>query len=350
MTDIEKADLGPASDRPIIVEITRGNLVESRHVVDAAIVDPDGKVVESWGNIEHPVYPRSANKPLQAIPLVESGAADAFDLPDLNVSLACASHAGEKIHVDTVLAWLDKLGLSDDDLECGGHYARNPKVLLEFFKSGAPVRQANNNCSGKHSGMLTHAVHLGDPTKNYIEPDHPVQQRITRTLGEMYGVDMSNAQVGTDGCSIPTYAIPTRAMALGMARFTNPDGLDNDRANACRRIARAMMAEPYMVGGMDSFCTKLMAAAKGKVAAKTGAEGVYMAGLPSKGLGIALKCQDGNGRAAEIALAAILDRYDVLAEDERQKIAVYLKAPVMNVNGLTVGRMRAVSSAAAAPF
>jgi len=350
MTNIEKADLSSVSDQPIVVEITRGNIVESRHIVDAAIVDPDGLIVESWGKIEHPVYPRSANKPLQAIPLLESGAADAYELPDLNISLACASHNGEAIHVDTVLAWLNKLGLSDDDLECGGHYARKQNVLLDFFRSGAPLRQANNNCSGKHSGMLTHAVHMGDPTKNYIEPDHPVQQRITRVLGEMYGVDMSNAPVGTDGCSIPTYAVPTRAMALGMARLANPDGLDKDRARACWRIAQAMMAEPYMVSGMESFCTQLMAAAKGKIVAKTGAEGVYMAGLPGKGMGIALKCQDGTARAAEIALAAILDRYDVLAENERQEIANYLKAPVMNVNGLMVGRMRAVSSAAAAPF
>ncbi len=350
MTETNKADLGKPGNAPIIVEITRGSMVESRHIVDLAVVDADGKIVEAWGDVEHPVFPRSANKPLQAIPLIETGAADAFALPDRNISLACASHAGEPIHINTVLAWLGKLSLSDDDLECGGHFARNPKILIDFVKSGEPLRQANNNCSGKHTGMLSHAVHMGDPSKGYVQPDHLAQRRVTRILGEMYGVDMANAAMGTDGCSLPTYAVPTRAMALGMARFANPDALDNDRAVACRRIAQAMMAEPYMVAGLERFCTLLMETARGKVVAKSGAEGVYMAGLPGRGFGIALKCRDGQGRAAETVLAAILDRHDVLTEDERRRLSDYIQGPIFNVNGLTVGHMQAVSSAAAAPF
>ncbi len=343
-------DLDAPGAQPVVVEVTRGGIVESRHLVDLAIVDTDGKVVEAWGDVARPVFPRSANKPLQAIPLAETGAADAFALEDKHLSLACASHNGERVHVETVLSWLDRIGLNDDDLECGGHYARNPKVLLDFAASAAPLRQANNNCSGKHAGMLSHAVHAGDKPKGYIEPDHPVQQRVTAVLGEMYGVDMSQAPRGVDGCGIPTYAVPVRAMAAGMARFANPDALSPDRAAACRRIAGAMMAEPYMVAGMDRFCTELMAAANGRVTAKTGAEGVYMAGLPDRGLGIAMKTHDGNGRASEAVLAAALVRLDALDETMRETLADRINTPVANVRGRTVGEIRPVNAAAAAPF
>ncbi len=343
-------DLGRPGFDPILVEVYRGDIVESRHLVDAAVVDTDGKIVEAWGDVARPVYPRSACKPLQAIPLVESGAAEAFELGDKEIALACASHNGEPVHVETVLTWLDRLGLGDDDLECGGHLARNPTVLSAFVQSGAPLRQANSNCSGKHSGMLSHAVHLGEATGGYIEPAHPVQCRVKAALAAMYGLDLDRAPIATDGCGIPTLAVPTTAMAQAMARFANPDGLESERAAACRRIARAMLAEPYMVAGMERFCTELMRAARGRVLAKTGAEGVYMAGLPETGMGIALKTHDGTGRGAEMVLAALLRRHKVLDEAAQVALSDRLDPILHNVRGREIGRLRAAHWSIAAPF
>jgi L-asparaginase II len=317
--------MNDATERPpLVVEATRGPLVESRHLVDAALVDAAGAVVEAHGAIDDPVYPRSACKPLQALPLVESGAADAFGLSQRELALACASHNGEPVHVEAVLAWLARLGLSDDDLECGAHLPRQEPVLAEFVRSGAALRQAHNNCSGKHAGMLTTAVHLGEPTRGYIGREHPAQRRVAAAMGELCGVRL--AAFGIDGCGIPAFALPLRALALGMARLPGrPAG---------RRIVEAMIAEPYMVAGRGRACTELMQAANGAVALKTGAEGVYMATLPAQGLGVALKARDGAGRGAEIAVAMLLGRLGALPQELARR-------SIRNVCGLAVGELRA---------
>jgi L-asparaginase II len=311
---------------PLVVEATRGLLVESRHLVDAAVLDASGGVAQAHGAIDAPVYPRSACKPLQALPLVESGAADAFGLSPKELALACASHNGEPVHVEGVLAWLGRLGLSDDDLECGAHLPRQEPVLAEFVRSGAKLRQAHNNCSGKHAGMLATAVHLGEPTKGYIGREHPVQRRVAAAMGEL--CDCRLDDFGIDGCGIPTFALPLRNLALGMARLA-------DRP-AGRRIVDAMIAEPYMVAGRGRACTELMQAGKGAVALKTGAEGVYMATLPERGLGLALKARDGAGRAAEMALAKLLAKLGALPEELAHR-------PLRNVRGLTIGELRAAA-------
>jgi L-asparaginase II len=308
---------------PLVVEATRGPLVESRHLVDAVALDADGRLVEAFGEIDRPIYPRSACKPLQALPLLETGAADAFGLTGQEIALACASHNGEPVHVDGVLAWLGRLGLSDDDLECGAHPPRQEAVLAEFARSAAPLRQAHNNCSGKHAGMLTTAVHLGEPTKGYVGREHPVQRRVAAVLAELCGAALDAC--GIDGCGIPTFAVPLRNLALGMARLpARPAG---------RRIVQAMIAEPYMVAGRGRACTELMQAAGGAVALKTGAEGVYMAVLPDRGLGLALKARDGAGRAAELAVADLLARLGALPDG-------FARRPLRNVRGLVVGELR----------
>ena len=317
--------MNDATERPpLVVEATRGPLVESRHLVDAALVDASGAIVDSHGLIDAPVYPRSACKPLQALPLVESGAADAFGLSAAELALACASHNGEPAHVEAVLAWLARLGLSDDDLECGAHLPRQEPVLAAFARSGAPLRQAHNNCSGKHAGMLATAVHLGEPTRGYIGREHPVQRRVAAAMGELCGLTLD--VYGIDGCGIPNFAVPLRHLALGMARLpARPAG---------RRIVEAMMAEPFMVAGTGRACTEMMQAGGGAVALKTGAEGVYMASLPERGLGLALKARDGAGRAAEIAVGRLLAGLGALPER-------FARRSLRNVRGLAVGELRA---------
>ncbi|MEQ9639217.1 MAG: asparaginase [Alphaproteobacteria bacterium] len=342
---------GKPGDDPIVVAITRGKLVESHHLVDLAVVDADGGLVGGWGAVDHPVYPRSACKPLQALPLVESGAADAFGLEAKHLALACASHAGEPVHVDTVLAWLEKIGLSDDNLECGAHYPRNEAVFRALVKSGDELRQAHSNCSGKHTGMLTTAIHLGEPTAGYIRADHPVQRRIRAVLGELCGADLEDAEHGIDGCGIPTIPINLRALALGITRLATPTTLAPARAAACNRITSAMLAEPYMVAGRDRACTAIMRAAAGDAIAKTGAEGVYMAALPGRGIGLALKARDGAGRAAEVACVTALRHLGGLPETVADNaVAAILDTRLHNVVGLPVGDMHAQGWADRAGF
>jgi len=333
--------LAPPGPEPILVEVTRGPLVESRHAVDAAVVDASGALVAAWGEVDRPIYPRSASKPLQALPLVESGAADAFGLGAKELALACASHSGEPVHVETVRAWLGRLGLSEADLECGAHPPRGGMPLEHFIRSGTALGPAHNNCSGKHSGMLSHAVHRGEPIAGYVEHEHPVQRRVAAALGELCGVDLANWPRGVDGCSIPTFAIPLESLALGLARFANPDALAPERQAACRRLAAAMWEEPYMVAGLGRCCTAILGAAAGRVVAKTGAEGVYVAGLVGRGLGLAVKARDGAGRAAEVALLALLVHLAALDEAARTALAPFAAPEVRNVRGRVVGRLAA---------
>jgi L-asparaginase II len=328
---------------PLVVEVTRGGMVESRHRAAVAVVDADGKVVRGWGDFERPVYGRSAIKPLQALPLVESGAADRFGVTQKELALACASHSGEKQHVDAVAAWLARIGLDAGDLECGSHLPIEDAAMQEFLRSGAKLTALYNNCSGKHTGFLATALHQGEPTRGYIRYEHPVQQRILGVLEQMCGLDLGGAARGIDGCGIPVIAIPLGNMALGMARLADPADLPAARAAAARRIVAAMTAEPFMVAGSRRFCTVVMAALGAKAAIKTGAEGVYCAALPELGLGVAIKVDDGAGRAAEVAMGEVLLHLGVIDEQMRRRLADCLSPPILNRAGLETGRVRPAS-------
>lgn len=335
-----RADLPADPANPILVEVTRGPIVESRHRGSAAIVDITGKVAKSWGDHTAAVYPRSAIKPLQAIPLVECGAAEAFGLGDAEIALACASHGGESRHTEAVTAWLAKIGLAGEDLECGAHWPTHERTTHAMAKAGEAPAAIHNNCSGKHTGFLTTAVHKGEKTTGYIRFDHPVQQRIVGVLEAMCGVDLGNAPRGIDGCSIPTIAIPLENLAYGMARFGAPDGLPESRAAACRRIASAVAAEPFMAAGAGRYCTEVMRVTGRSVLLKTGAEGVFCAAIPDDGLGISLKCDDGATRAGEIMMSAVLRHIGVLTEEMEAKLARRIVMPLENRNGIHVGDVR----------
>lgn len=265
------------------------------------VVDTDGGVVRSWGDPRRRTHPRSAVKPLQALPLVETGAADAFGLGDVELALACASHEGETAHVAAVEAWLGRIGCSPRDLECGA-------------QAGRGTSASANNCSGKHAGFLTVARHLGAPTGGYRHGDHPVQQLVTAALAGATGVAIDPTDAGIDGCGIPVHPVPLSAMATAGARFGAPDRWPDPRPQAARRLAAAMVAQPWYVAGTDRLCTHLLGAGAGDLLVKGGAEGVQLASLPTPGLGIAVKAEDGARRAAEMALGhalATLDHADV---------------------------------------
>ena len=327
-------------DDPVLVEVTRGAMVESRHHGAAAVVDAAGRVVESWGDVERPVYARSALKPLQALPLVESGAADRYGLGDDELALACASHHGEARHVAGVSGWLRRIGCGVGDLECGSHAPLDPAAAAALIRAGEPPSALHSNCSGKHAGFLTAARFFGEATRGYIAPDHPAQRRVLAVLEGMTGLDLSRTPRGTDGCGIPVIGLPLAGLARAMARMVDPQGVAAERAAAARRLLDAMAAAPLMMSGSTGFPTALLSAAGAAVRAKPGAEGVFAAALPALGLGVALKIDDGSGRAAEVALAAILLRLGCLDEAARQKLGDRLRPPVRNIAGLVTGEIR----------
>ena len=329
-----------AARNPLTVEVTRGGMVESCHRGAAVVMDAKGNAVHAWGEIERIVYPRSAIKPLQALAVVETGAAEAFAVTDAELALASASHSGQPQHMDVVLAWLKRIGLGANDLECGAHEPLDPETTKARVRAGESPGPADNNCSGKHAGMLTTAKHLGEETAGYTRPGHPVQQRLRAILTDIGGADLSQAPEGTDGCGIPVFGMPLSAMARAMARMADTGGLEAGRAEAAGRIVTAMMSNPLLVSGRGRFDTIAMEAANGAFAVKTGAEGVHGAILPRLGLGVAVKIDDGARRAAQVAMAAILDYLGVLDGKAKVALAGFLETPVLNEKGERVGEIR----------
>ncbi|HEX3653048.1 MAG TPA: asparaginase [Rhizomicrobium sp.] len=322
---------------PILVEVTRGPLVESIHRGAVAIARADGSLVLSLGDMETPIYPRSSLKPIQALPLLESGAADAFGLGEEEIALACASHSGEPMHTSRVAAWLKTIGCAESDLACGPQAVRYEPVRIDMLRHGYLPARIHNNCSGKHTGFLTVARHWSIATDGYEHHDHPVQRAIATALAELTGIE-AELPWGVDGCAAPNFALPLPAFARALAKLANPSGLPAARAEAIRRIVRAMIAHPELVAGTGRSDTVLMRAAGGRVATKAGAEAYYAAIISEAGLGIALKIDDGAGRAAETAIAAILDKLALLSGDP--EVHALIRAPVLNTRGAIVGERR----------
>ncbi|PCH82537.1 MAG: asparaginase [Hyphomicrobiales bacterium] len=324
---------------PVLVEVTRGNTVESVHHGAIAVVDANGKTVVEIGDIDVPVFPRSAIKGLQAIPLVESGAVDKFNLPLEALAIACASHNGEQRHVDTAAAMLSAAGLNEDAYECGVHWPKRVEDHAHLHAAGGPG-QLHNNCSGKHAGFLCASVALGLDTHGYVEESHPLQREVKAVLEAMSGVVHEQDVCGRDGCSIPTYAIPLRNAALAFARFGTGVGLDKSRATAAKRIRKAVAAAPFMVAGTGRFCTSVMDLFGERAFVKVGAEGVFCASLPELGLGVALKCSDGGVRAAEVLMAAVLAAKLSSTEAEEASLTPHLLQKLENWRGFHVGDVR----------
>ena len=327
----------------ILVEVTRGNVVESVHRGSVCVSDGSGAIVYSRGVVDSPVFPRSAIKAIQALPLVETGAADSFGFSDTELSLACASHSGEELHVSTARGMLEKAGLDESCLECGGHFSSQFPVALaqaQIYEGTPPA--ICNNCSGKHSGFLATCAHEGDDVGGYVTPDHAAMRRVRSALEDVTGVRHEERFRGTDGCSIPTYAIPLTAMAHGFARMATGTGLAPNRAKAGRRLLEACMAEPFYMAGTDRFCTTYMTLGGGRLFAKTGAEGVFCAAIPELGYGIALKAHDGGTRAAEALMAGIT--LELLPKDDplREALEKLSTITLRNWNGIETGTIRAV--------
>jgi L-asparaginase II len=326
---------------PILVEVTRDPLVESVHTGAFAVSDAKGRLRLAAGDVERPIFPRSSLKPVQAVPLIETGAADAFQVSDEEMALACSSHSGEPMHTTRVAAWQERIGCSVSDLACGPHRPVHEKTATEMIVRGERWTPLHNNCSGKHTGFMTLARHLHAPVAGYQLVDHPAQQQVEKALKEMAGVS-GEMPYAVDGCTVPNFALPLTALARAVAQFADPSGLSPARREATNRVVRAMTAHPELVAGTGRACTNLMRETRG-IVVKTGAEGVYIAIIPELGLGAALKIDDGAGRASETAIAALLIALGAVRDGGAA--AALARAPVPNTRGVPVGERRAVFDA-----
>ncbi|MBC2884697.1 asparaginase [Ochrobactrum sp. CM-21-5] len=322
---------------PVLVEVFRGAVVESRHRGAIAVFDGDGRKVFALGDIERPTFPRSAIKSIQALPLVESGAADAFGFDDADLAMACASHSGEEEHAARAALMLKKAGLDSTALECGSHWPFQQPVLIKLAQSGKTPTPLHNNCSGKHAGFLAACVHCGMDTKGYVALGSGIQDMVRDTMAEVTGAAHDVDHCGTDGCSIPTYAIPLSKLAHGFAKMATGTGLGEKRAKAARRLIHACMTEPFYVAGTKRACTELMRVAPGRIFAKTGAEGVFCGSVPELGLGFALKCDDGATRASEAMTAWLLARLFHKEEALSAKLGGFANLEMKNWNGIPFG-------------
>ena len=332
-----------------LVEVRRGGITESRHRGHVVAVGPDGNVIAQLGIPETVTFLRSSAKPFQAMPLLVSGAADAFGFTDREVALACASHNGEPIHTELAASMLKKIGLGPEALKCGIHEPYSAAAAQELRARGEQPNVLQNNCSGKHVGMLAVAVHLGAPTETYNKAEHPVQLAIGKTVAQFSGVPVEDLAVGIDGCAVPVFGITVKGMALAYARLVAPPAdFDEATKNACRRIVRVMSSYPELIGGTtDRLDTEIMRAASGRLVSKVGAEGVYTSGvLPCeewpRGLGLALKIEDGDDkRARPTVVIEALRQLGILRDESLEAVARYAFFPILNRPGELVGEVRA---------
>jgi len=333
-----------------LVEVRRGGITESWHRGHVIAVEPDGNVVAYLGVPQTTVtFLRSSAKPFQALPLLVSGAAERFGFTDREVALACASHNGEPIHTELAASMLEKIGLGPDALKCGIHEPYSLEVARELRERGEAPNVLQNNCSGKHAGMLALALHLGAPTETYIKPQNPVQLAIGKTIAQFADMPIEDLAVAVDGCAVPVFGMTVKAMALAYARLVSPpQSFDETTRRACARIVRVMSAYPELIGGTsDRLDTEIMRAAPGRLVSKVGAEGVYTAGVNPceewpRGLGLALKIEDGDDRRARpTVVVESLRQLGVLKDESLEAVARYAYFPVLNRPGDVVGEIRA---------
>jgi L-asparaginase II len=344
-----KETVNPNASAPPLVEVTRGEMVESRHRGVIAVVDADGAVIARHGDIETRTWYRSAAKPFQTIPILTSGAAERFELSDRDLAVITGSHSGEATHRAAVADILERIGLDESALQCGPHTPFDEAMARQLRAAGLPATPLHNNCSGKHAGMLAFARHIGEAIESYLEPAHPIQQQIRVVVARFADAPVEDVAVAVDGCSAPVFGLSLEAMARGYAQLVAVEQTDIEPAlaAAASRIVHAMCEHPEMVGGATKrLDTDLMRVAGGQIISKVGAEGVQLLGVKPgarypRGLGIAIKIEDGDiRRARDPVVIETLRQLGLLDEPQRAALAGYARAAVRNHRRLVVGDVR----------
>ncbi|UFJ59902.1 asparaginase [Brevibacillus sedimenti] len=324
----------------VVAKVYRGEIVESSHLGHVAVVDAKGTLLYWYGDPHRLTFARSSMKPIQAIPVVETGAADRFGLEPADLSLCCASHSGELRHRERALAMLVRCGHTEAALQCGAHVPRDEESYKQLLREDKPLTPVYSNCSGKHAGMIATAVHLGEDVATYHHPDHPVQQRILDAVSDLTSYPREKIALAVDGCGVPVHCLPLSHCAWAYAKLAKPDVIAApQRRQAVRRITDAMTAHPEMVGGNHRYCTDLMRAFRGRVIGKAGAEAVYCLGDRQTGLGIAVKIEDGGARALYAVVNEVLRQLGIGTDGPLEELAAYTEPAVTTMSGVAVGRI-----------
>lgn len=322
-----------------LAEVYRGGRLESSHSGHIAVVNSDGKLLYFAGDPYRLTYARSSVKPIQAIPVLETGAADKFSLTDVDLAVICSSHNGELQHTDRVLSILHKAKIGVETLQCGIHIPLAIDVYEKLIREGKEPTPLYNNCSGKHAGMLLTAKHMGEPLEDYYKPEHPVQQRILKVISVIAEYQIDKIGIGKDGCGAPVHAMPLERLAYSFARLADPKTLGNERAMVIKKITTAMTDYPEMVGGTGRFCTDFMKVAKGRLFGKLGAESVYLIGDKKLGIGIAIKIEDGSYRALYPAALEILKQLNMLTREQLEQLMPHYMPKLKNAREEEVGEI-----------
>jgi L-asparaginase II len=342
-----------------ILELTRGHVVEATHLGSIVVVDSTGKLLHSYGDPHTVAFLRSSAKPFQAIPFVERGGVEHFNFTQSELAISCASHETAQIHLDTVRAMQAKIGIQEDELQCGAHLPSDASMLRMIIQQNIKPTPNFNNCSGKHTAMLAHAKMRGLPLEDYLNPAHPIQQDILSTFSEMCGIEKEKVGLGIDGCSAPNFAIPLVNAALGMAHLCDPRTLIDARATACAKITTAMTSHSEMVSNHGEFDCELMKAGAGKIITKRGAEGFQIIGLMPgvygrNGVGIAFKVTDGDAsrmnedletstRVRPAVTLEILRQLNALNEAQLKSLAKFGPTKQLkNYRGLVTGESHSI--------
>lgn len=324
---------------PVLVRRWRGERAESLHRGAWVLVDTSGNVLAGAGTSDVPIFARSSTKALQALPLIETGAADRFFYDTEETALALASHNGEPCHTRVVERILARLGLSETALHCGPHQPYDHDTAFEMRRRGELPSSLHNNCSGKHAGFLALAAHLGTAPELYLEPECEPQQRVRQAVLEMTGTAPADLSIAIDGCSAPTFQLPLRNLAWGFARFANPAGLDPERRKACERLADAVARHPELIGGtQNQICSAIARATGGRLFPKIGAEAVYIVGERGGDRALAIKMDDGQKAGLLPLILHLLRRFGLAREEELDALSRWAAGPIRNFAGLDVGR------------
>lgn len=327
-------------ENPVLVEVLRGDVIESYHRGAVAVVDGEGRYRLSLGDITADHFPRSSLKLIQVLPLLESGAADALGLSQSQLALCCSSHNGEPLHTDMVDEWLESFALEDDVLECGVVLPMRTVIAHEMLKAGSEPRRCHHMCSGKHMGMLSLCKHKGYTLHQYSDYKHPSQQDWLKVLEDLSGVQIDDMAWDYDGCGLPAVSLPLEKMALAQAQFFNPDQ-PKVRRLAMRRVLQAVVRHPEYLAGTNRLCTDIVKASNGNIIVKTGAEGYFVGVVPSENTGFALKIDDGATRASNAAIGGLISKMGWERFLTRSDLQQYFNPNIQNSQGRTVGQLRA---------
>lgn len=324
----------------VVANVYRGEQIESSHLGHIAVVDQHGNLLYSYGDPDRLTFARSSMKPLQAIPIVETGTADRYQLEPADLSLCCASHSGEPRHRTRAMSMLERAGQPEATLQCGTHVPRHEESYKELIRAGKSLTPVYSNCSGKHAGMIATATHMGEDVASYHLLEHPVQQRILDVVADITGYPREKITLGIDGCGVPVHRLPLVNYAWAFAKLAKPEVIHNPvRQHAARRIVEAMVAHPEMVGGESRYCTDLMNAFGGRIFGKAGAESVYCLGDRERGIGIAVKIEDGGARAIYPVVNEVLRQLGIGMDGALKTLHAYTNPPITNMSGSVVGRV-----------